>query len=312
MHNFDDLQKRCKIYTIKKNLKYLLILILFLVLAFYFYNRTNNLTDTKTGNENKTITASHTVKNPPVKNLPVKNLPVKNPPVKKETKKTTVTKEKKRPVVIEESKKIATKAKKYSLQFLVASPRYINRIKKEKKHLETLGFSNCKLQQSAVYIHLTCNESDTLKKLDPYIELAKRKNIDYIIRTQNNDAVQQEAVVEEEKIKETVQETVLPIIKVQNADTQELQKRFAQTPNYAVALVIARNYYKKGDYKKAIIWAKKANQLNKSDAESWIIYAKSLYALHQDTKAKQLLHIYLQYENSDAVENLLKQWEHTQ
>ncbi|QOP42902.1 tetratricopeptide repeat protein [Sulfurimonas sediminis] len=306
MHNFDDLQKRCKIYTIKKNLKYLLILILFLVLILYAYNLTD-VKASKKNNENKTITGSHLIK---------------KPAVKKEAKKTTITKEKKHPVVIKESKKLETKAKKYSLQFLVASPRYINRIKKEKKYLETLGFSNCRLQQSAVYIHLTCNESDTLQDLDPYIELAQRKKLDYVIRTQNNDALQQGTVPKKkEKVKKSVppvqiqktpQQTALPMIKVQNADTQELQKRFAQTPNYAVALVIARNYYEEGNYKKAIVWAKKANQLNKSDAGSWIIYAKSLYALHQDAKAKQLLHIYLQYENSDAAQSLLKQWEHTQ
>ncbi|UCN00783.1 hypothetical protein LCX93_02395 [Sulfurimonas sp. SWIR-19] len=297
MHNFDDLQKRCKIYTIKKNLTYLLILILFLVLTLYLYNLTD-VKASKKNNENKTITSSHLIKKPAVK------------------------KEKKHPVVIKESKKLETKAKKYSLQFLVASPRYINRIKKEKKYLETLGFSNCRLQQSAVYIHLTCNESDTLQDLDPYIELAKRKKLDYVIRAQNNDALQQETVPEKKEkakkavpplqIQKTAQQTALPMIKVQNADTQELQKRFAQTPNYAVALVIARNYYEEGNYKKAIVWAKKANQLNKSDAGSWIIYAKSLYALHQDAKAKQLLHIYLQYENSDAAQSLLKQWEHTQ
>ncbi|WP_434637653.1 CDC27 family protein [Sulfurimonas sp. NW7] len=302
MHNFDDLQKRCKKYAMKKKLKYALVavsvIIAALLLYLYALEQVSTLPERKTPAKPKAVVSAH--------------------PVKKTAPKKEVQREK----VKKASKKVQTDAKKYSLQFLVASPRYINRIKNEKKHLETLGFVNCKLQQSSVYIHLVCNESDTLQDLDPYIKLAQRKKLDYVIRTQNNDALQQKTVPEKkEKAKKAVpplqiqknaQKTVPPMIKVQSAGTQELQKRFAQTPNYAVALVIARNYYKEGNYKKAIVWAKKANQLNKSDAQSWIIYAKSLYALHQGAKARQLLHIYLQYENSDAAQSLLKQWEHTQ
>ncbi|WP_434658379.1 tetratricopeptide repeat protein [Sulfurimonas sp. NW9] len=300
MHNFDDLQKRCKKYAMKKKLKYALVAVSVIIAAVLLYlyalEQVSTLPEKKTSAKPKAVTSAH--------------------PVKKTAPKKEVQREK----VKKTSKKVQTDAKKYSLQFLVASPRYINRIKKEKKHLETLGFVNCKLQQSSVYIHLVCNESDTLQDLDPYIKLAQRKKLDYVIRTQNNDALQQKQCQKKKRKKSSSAVANTKKCTKDSAPNDQsakcwytgASKRFAQTPNYAVALVIARNYYKEGNYKKAIVWAKKANQLNKSDAQSWIIYAKSLYALHQDAKARQLLHIYLQYENSDAAQSLLKQWEHTQ
>ncbi|WP_457748864.1 tetratricopeptide repeat protein [Sulfurimonas sp.] len=292
MHNFYDLQKRCKQYKRKKILKYLLLsaIVLLSFIGLYFYVQQNTPSPVPTKTKIQKI----------IKKTIKKTTPQHKTSLKKE-KKTIVKKE-----------KTITKhiAKKYSLQFLVVKKENIHQAKKRKKILEYIGFKNCKLTPHSKYIYLTCNEVDNIKKLSPYIKLAKRKKIDYYIDTQYSP-IKNTLKVKKKVPKKTpkVERTQAPMLKVQNINLKELQKSFSQTPSYNIALLIARNYYANKAYKKAINWAKKANQLNKDDAASWMIYAKSLYALKRTKQAKQLLRIYLQYENSEDATHLLKQWE---
>jgi len=293
MHNFDDLQKRCKKYRVKQALKYILVIfVLLLAMALYL----SSIIDTKPSLKAKAV---------------VKNS-LKKPPIQ-EAKRTTAIQtkivQKKHPsITTKKAKKVEKTIKKYSLQFLVVSKKHIKLIKRKKKLLESLGFKECKLVQLD-NIHLVCNESNSLEALESYIELAKRNHIDYYVVTRNSNT---QKTKEEKKKEKQIEKSPTPLLKVQNTNIQQLQKKFTQAPNYNIAIIIARSYYKKGAFKNAVIWAKKANQLDKSDAESWIIYAKSLYALDQDDKARQLLHIYLQYENSEEVDKLLKEWEKNQ
>ena len=291
MNNFDDLQKRCKKYRTKQALKYIFaIFIIFAGVAFYLFFQTNT---------------KQTDREPPQKKRVVVNHPVK---------KTKILKKKQVSAPVKEIKKDDTVARTYALQFLAASKNHKIWVDKKKKFLESLGFKNCKSIQSAVYIRLVCNESESLDTLKSYIELAKRNNLDYIIRRQSEKKIHtQEKVVskQDKKTPNTTQHSN-PILKVQNTNIQQLQKKFSQAPNYDIAMIIAHSYYKERDFNNAMIWAKKANRLDKSDAESWIIYARSFYALHQEDKARKLLHIYLQYENSEEVDKLLKEWEKKQ
>jgi len=291
MHNFDDLQRRCKKYRVKKVLKYIfVVLTLLLATALYLFSPL----------ETKPSLQTETTPDNVIKKLPQEKIKKKEK-VKKTVKKIVATQTK---IPQKESNKTELTKKTYSLQFLVAQRKYMARIKKKKKFLESLGFKECKPVQSAIYIHLVCNESDSLEALHDYIELAKRNNLEYIIRTQSYKTTDQKVA--------TPKKAPISMLKVQNRSMEQLQKKFAQTPNYNIAILIARSYYKKGAFQKAIRWAKKANELDKSDADSWIIYAKSLYALHQENKARELLHIYLQYENSEEVDKLLQNWERNQ
>jgi len=305
VHNFDDLQKRCKRYRIKQALKYILVIfILLLAVAFSLFF----------------IIGSK----PPLKVKTVVKISIKKPsqqkakkiPVVQKAKKTTMVqtkiKQKKHPPISKkDAKKVDKTIKKYSLQFLVTTKKHIKQINKKKKFLESLGFKECKLLQPVVYIHLVCNESSSLDELQSYIKLAKRNHIDYFVYTRNIN-VQKKEEKEKKKKEIPIEKAPTPMLKVQNTSIQQLKEKFSQTPSYNIAMIVAQRYYKKRDFKDAIIWAKKANQLDKSDAKSWIIYAKSLHALHQYDKAKQLLHIYSQYENSEEVSNLLQEWEKNQ
>jgi len=70
---------------------------------------------------------------------------------------------------------------------------------------------------------------------------------------------------------------------------------------------IAKYYFTRKKYQKAIKWVKKANEINPEDYESWYIFAKTLIKLGKVNKAKQVLIAYLNTYGPDKnIEELLR------
>lgn len=83
---------------------------------------------------------------------------------------------------------------------------------------------------------------------------------------------------------------------------------YKASPQYETALSIAKEYYAKGSFAEAAIWAKKANQLNREEEEAWLLYAKSYYAQGMKAEAINVLELFLNYKNSKAASEMLKAW----
>lgn len=88
-------------------------------------------------------------------------------------------------------------------------------------------------------------------------------------------------------------------------------KAYSARPRYDTAMVIARDYYAKGNFSDAAVWAKKANQLNREAEEAWLLYAKSYYAQGKKADALSILELYLNYKDSRAAQELLRSWKQT-
>ncbi|PAF47222.1 hypothetical protein BKH41_08045 [Helicobacter sp. 12S02232-10] len=58
---------------------------------------------------------------------------------------------------------------------------------------------------------------------------------------------------------------------------------------YNHALKVAQDYYEKGAYENAIIWAYRANQINTNDIQSWKIYTQSLSKMGKEKEAQELM-----------------------
>jgi tetratricopeptide (TPR) repeat protein len=87
----------------------------------------------------------------------------------------------------------------------------------------------------------------------------------------------------------------LKIVVVQKSQKlNDLLNYYKSFKDYETAIEIANIYYKNKDYHNSITWAKKANDLNAKDVQSWLIYAKSLVALNKKIKAETLLKLYLE------------------
>jgi tetratricopeptide (TPR) repeat protein len=84
-----------------------------------------------------------------------------------------------------------------------------------------------------------------------------------------------------------------PVIKVQSL------------PSFSTCIKLAKMYYEKKDYKNALKWAKYANIQNKNDIRSWLITAKSLFALGKKEKALIVLKTYYQFKPDERIKQLL-------
>ncbi len=79
-----------------------------------------------------------------------------------------------------------------------------------------------------------------------------------------------------------------------------MKDKFNRNKNPRDALLIAKAYYRAGNYKKSEIWALKANNLNKESEESWLLFAKSKDALG---KREETLKILIAYYNKTKSPN---------
>ncbi len=86
---------------------------------------------------------------------------------------------------------------------------------------------------------------------------------------------------------------------------EKLKDEFAKTNDYKVALKISRLFYASKRYKKAIKWSMIANELNKKDDGSWILFAKAKLKLGDKKVAKMALKSYQKVYNSKRIKKLL-------
>ena len=171
---------------------------------------------------------------------------------------------------------------------------------------------------------LRCDRTYDRKKFKLSIQKAKKYALDYIIITKD-DCEKPRKTPQQSSPKKETSSTKPSInhkehkkqistqsslhIETKPSNINELKKLFQKRKSYTVAVTIARSYFKKGDYKSALKWAKQANTLDAQKEESWLLYAKSLYHLGEKKSAIKLLHFYLKFQNSSKVEELLHKWE---
>ncbi|EOI6144647.1 CDC27 family protein [Campylobacter coli] len=75
----------------------------------------------------------------------------------------------------------------------------------------------------------------------------------------------------------------------------DLKRNFYQNPSYEKAMNLAARYYENKDYEKSIFWSLKANDIDRKNSSSWILFAKAKQALGKEEEAKQALDTYVSY-----------------
>ena len=87
---------------------------------------------------------------------------------------------------------------------------------------------------------------------------------------------------------------------------ESIEEHFKNSKDPKDALALARDYYSKKDYKNAAKWAFELNNLDKKNADGWLIFAKSKYNVGNKKDALKVLEAYLsQASNKQEVQNLI-------
>ena len=91
-----------------------------------------------------------------------------------------------------------------------------------------------------------------------------------------------------------------------NPKLESIEEHFKNSKDPKDALALARDYYAKKDYKNAAKWAFELNNLDKKNADGWLIFAKSKYNVGNKKDALKVLEAYLsQASNKEEVQNLI-------
>jgi len=218
----------------------------------------------------------------------------------------------------------------FALQMLYSKEKFRSNVEKEKAKLEEAGLdcylkSGKTLEDGSKELFLRCNAVASKKEIEPFLEVAKLLNKNaYVINEECRFAkkyvIFPQVVQKRPKPKKEPKEqrksstssdnraTVKEAVTAKNADLEELQKLFAQRESYNLAIKIAREFFERKNYKEALQWAKRANKLDRSKEEAWILYARSLYALGKKEQARRILRLYLEYANSKEAQKLLREW----
>ncbi len=86
---------------------------------------------------------------------------------------------------------------------------------------------------------------------------------------------------------------------------KEIESRFADIKDKDDALFLARYYYDKKQYKKALTWALEANKLDSNTEESWLVFAKAKARLGARKEAIRVLQAYYDRSGSQKAKQLL-------
>ena len=87
---------------------------------------------------------------------------------------------------------------------------------------------------------------------------------------------------------------------------KDVERRFYQSHDIDDALFLAKGYYKRKEYNKAIYWALEVNKLDSNIEESWLLFAKSKIRLGKKEEATHVLKSYLKVSGSQKARVLLK------
>ncbi|EAI3822486.1 transformation system protein [Campylobacter coli] len=130
--------------------------------------------------------------------------------------------------------------------------------------------------------------------------LEYKKTLDHQIAqaqiTNEKNKILQERLSKDENKKELKEELKTQIdIYSKLLNISDLKRNFYQNPSYEKAMNLAARYYENKDYEKSIFWSLKANDIDRKNSSSWILFSKAKQALGKEEEAKQALDTYMSY-----------------
>ena len=143
-------------------------------------------------------------------------------------------------------------------------------------------------------VSIVKNENQKLTFILPKIT-EKQKNIIKENKPVKKDIKKRKEIKEIKKTKTTTSKKIPPSIKIEEKkiSVNELIRKFNTNPNYDIAMIIAKEYFKIGDLNNARIWVIKANNLKPEDVDSWLLFADILLKNNEKEKALKILNVYI-------------------
>ncbi len=139
----------------------------------------------------------------------------------------------------------------------------------------------------------------------------KIKNLKKPLIEENKETIPDNTIAEETST--NIKEEKVPVakmlinVKQEEADIQDVIRRFKKNKNPALSLFIAKRFYAIEKYQDAYNYALITNDINSEIEDSWLIAAKSLNHLNKKDQAINLLNEFILKYNSIRAKMILQQ-----
>ena len=87
---------------------------------------------------------------------------------------------------------------------------------------------------------------------------------------------------------------------------ETMKAKFAKSKHPREALLLAKAFYSKGEYKESEKWALVSNKLESKEVDSWIVFASSKAKMGQKDEAIKILFTYYKKERSEKVKAVIE------
>lgn len=176
---------------------------------------------------------------------------------------------------------------------LLKKPLHVNKPVKEKKVQQYEPIKEVRKKEEKIEVDDTEPKYNTIKL---------NLNVPAISREENKTKVVEKKIILENEVPKK-KKLNMQVKEVKSVDA--LLKRFEAAGDFEAANSLASLYFENKKYDRSIYWSKKASKLDAKESSSWIIYAKSKYALGNKEEAIKALELYLDYFTSDEIKKLL-------
>lgn len=165
-------------------------------------------------------------------------------------------------------------------------------------------------QPTAVQAVHSAAKSDAMPSLRLFDEIEQHVAVESpaAAKAQNTPVRQPQNVVSPDvKSQQQIQSGGVTI-EAKKADiAQMLELRFRQQNDFASALALSREYYKRGEYEKALGWAVTANGIDSRVDESWMLFARACVKLNRKNDAINALESFNKHSATSDSRALLRQ-----
>lgn len=170
--------------------------------------------------------------------------------------------------------------------------------------IKSIGVKNSTIEKNKKDIsnNNSSNKQNVLKQIQAPKEVFVNSNMQ-IVQSEQED--KEEELNPNIIITDSQSKTKLKTNK--NSDIKELQSNYNETGSIYFAIELSKQYYLMADYSNARKWSIIANQKDKANEETWILFAKASYKLGQKEQALNALTNYNKDVNSTKVNKLIEQ-----
>ena len=131
------------------------------------------------------------------------------------------------------------------------------------------------------------------------------KKQEAVQKNTSNNEVEKNETTTKKVVKPKIQKPKILISSTKIDKIKYLKDRYQATGKVLYAILLSKEFYKKHNYKLSLKWAMMANDIDSTNEDSWLLFAKNKIKLGYKEEAIKALNVYLKNYNSPKIRRLL-------